>query len=294
MTGCPDTIRYPLGLESLIPAVGSYYPGTKWTSSAGLFICREEQSPFVFSIGFTLGICFRKRWVLLLKSPYSLSDLGEPRVPGSAAAVWMSQASLFLSSLLTSVAPRRNRHAYFVPWCYFENMVINYMVCGQAFSLWALHWKCEALRSWKTLSWYSPGRAGHRSLAYYFRNIVPWSYQILSVGGTLSSTWKLVSLQMILLTNKGFSSRLSSYSPRLSCSCPAFYQGFWHYSLRGHGCKGSQALKIFVRLAVCKLVWLLHCCTVSSDFTGLAKLCTGWPAVLVPHSLSVTSPLGST
>uniref|UniRef100_A0A8C5T0U3 Fibrinogen C-terminal domain-containing protein n=1 Tax=Malurus cyaneus samueli TaxID=2593467 RepID=A0A8C5T0U3_9PASS len=39
----------------------------------------------MFSIRFVLGICLRKRWVLLLKSPCSLSDLGDTGVPGSAA-----------------------------------------------------------------------------------------------------------------------------------------------------------------------------------------------------------------
>lgn len=72
-----------------------------WASYLGL--CRrEEQSPLMFSIRFPIGICFRKRWVLLLKCPYSLSDLGEHRVPGSAAG---TETCLDEPSLLVSQFP---------------------------------------------------------------------------------------------------------------------------------------------------------------------------------------------
>lgn len=55
-----------------------------WASHLGLW-CREEQAPQLFSIRPTSDVCFRKRWVLLLKSPFFPSDLGDPSVPGSAA-----------------------------------------------------------------------------------------------------------------------------------------------------------------------------------------------------------------
>lgn len=149
----------------------------------------------MFSIRFALGIYFRKRWPLLLKSPYSLSGLGELRVSGSAASTetCSDEPSLPVPQLHHYFCGMEQAYAYFVPWCYFEIMVINNIVsCGQDFSLWGLHWKA--------LSWYSPGRGGHRSSAYIFRNIVPWSYQKY-IWGYLTFHME-ISLQMILLTDK--------------------------------------------------------------------------------------------
>lgn len=157
--------------------------------------------------------------------------------------------------------------------------------------LWALHWKCEALRSWRALSWYSPGRAGHRSLAYYFRNIVPWSYQKYS-WGYLTFHMEISFPAKHLADRDRFSPRLSWYSPRLSCSCPASHQGFGNYSLRGHGCKGSQALKLFVRPAVCKPVFAaLFPLTLQglqsyaqAGQVSLSHTASQWHLLLVAHS----------
>lgn len=208
--------------------------------------------------------------------------------------VWGSPASLILGSSITSAAQQQAciLCSSVSLWEHGHNW--NRGLWPRLYPSWALHWKCAALRSWKALSWCSPGRAGHRSLASYFKTFGPKSNLKYS-WGYLPHGVSFPANDLADRASPGPAS-LPCYSPSLSCSHPVPHQRFGNDSLRGHGCEGSQAFLLFIRSSSLQtitatallnhLLWLCRTCRAITQAgqVFLSHTASQWCLLLAAHT----------